>query len=205
MNVRKAQQLVATALRQGAELRLEIADRCGSQIVDAAVLIQASLDAGGKLLLFGNGGSAADAQHIAAEFVGRFMAERRALPAIALTTDSSILTAVGNDYGFDQVFARQIAAIGNDGDVAIGISTSGNSPNVLAGIRRARLQKMKTIGLAGRDGSALMNLADIPIAVDSDSTARIQECHITIGHLLCELVERDLVERSVPKRKAKER
>lgn len=199
MNITKARQQVVTSLREGAELRLEIAEQCGSQIVEAASLIRDSLAAGGKLLLFGNGGSAADSQHIAAEFVGRFLVERQALPAIALTTDSSILTAVGNDYGFEQVFARQIAAIGNRGDVAIGISTSGNSPNVLAGIKQAQSQEMKTIGLTGKDGSALASLAHIRLAVNSTNTARIQECHITIGHLLCELVERDLVESSAAK------
>ncbi len=155
------------------------------------MLISDCLKSGGKLLLFGNGGSAADAQHLAAEFVGRFRAERRALPAIALTTDASILTAVGNDYGFDQIFSRQIQALGEANDVAIGISTSGNSPNVIAGMQEASKQKLKTIGLAGNDGGAVAKAADVRIVISSANTARIQECHITIGHILCELVEKD--------------
>ena len=147
---------------------------------------------GGKLLFFGNGGSAADAQHLAAEFVGRFQIERHALPAIALTTDSSILTAVGNDYGFDQIFARQVQALGRPGDVAIGISTSGNSPNVTGAIKQAAKQDLKTIGLAGKDGGSLAKAVDVSIVVASTNVARVQECHITIGHILCELVENDL-------------
>ena len=152
------------------------------------------LRAGGKLLFFGNGGSAADAQHLAAEFVGRFVRERAGLPAIALTTDSSILTAVGNDYGFDQIFARQVQALGRPGDVAIAISTSGNSPNIIEGVKAARKGYLKTIGLSGKDGGLLAAEADVVITIASTSTARIQECHITIGHLLCELTEEALAE-----------
>jgi D-sedoheptulose 7-phosphate isomerase len=149
---------------------------------------------GGKVLFFGNGGSAADAQHLAAEFVGRFVRERAGLPAIALTTDSSILTAVGNDYGFEQVFARQIHALGRPGDVAVAISTSGNSANVLEGVKEARKRKLKTIGLTGKDGCALAQQSDVAITIPSTSTARIQECHIAIGHLFCELVDADFSE-----------
>ena len=183
---------VISSLRDGADLRLRMADQCATSIVDAAITIADCINAGGKLLFFGNGGSAADAQHLAAEFVGRFVFERRALPAIALTTDSSILTAVGNDYGFDQVFARQIEALGQPNDVAIAISTSGNSPNVVAAIKQASSKKLKTIGLGGKDGGMLAKIVDVAITVSSSSTARIQECHIAIGHLLCELVEMDL-------------
>ena len=165
---------------------------CGENIVDAAMLIARCLRGGGKLLFFGNGGSAADAQHLAAEFVGRFRIERQALPAIALTTDSSILTAVGNDYGFDQIFARQVQALGRPGDVAIGISTSGNSPNVNGAIKQAAKQDLKTIGLAGKDGGSLVKSVDVSIVVASTNIARIQECHITIGHILCEVVENEL-------------
>jgi D-sedoheptulose 7-phosphate isomerase len=187
---------VVSSLQQGAELRIQVAQDCGRTIVEAASLISECLHSGGKLLFFGNGGSAADAQHLAAEFVGRFVAERPALPAVALTTDSSILTAVGNDYGFDQVFARQIEALGQSKDIAIGISTSGNSPNVLAAMKQAETQGMRTISLAGKDGGMLVKCVDIAITVASASTARIQECHIAIGHILCELVEMELFPQS---------
>ena len=180
---------VGSALREGAELRVQLAQTLSPRIVDAAQLIAQCLGDGGKVLLFGNGGSAADAQHLAAEFVGRFVLERNALPAIALTTDSSILTAVGNDYGFDQVFARQIQALGRPRDVAIGISTSGNSPNVVKAVSVAAERGLRTIGLAGRDGGLLAKAAEIAITVPSTNTARIQECHIAVGHVLCELVE----------------
>ena len=184
--------LVDASLRQGAELRLAVEQNCREKIVEAAFLIIKCLRAGGKVLLFGNGGSAADAQHLAAEFVGRFVRERSGLPAIALTTDSSILTAVGNDYGFDQVFARQVQALGRSGDLAIAISTSGNSPNVLEGVREARKRGLDVIGLAGNDGGALASEANVVITVRSNSTARIQECHIAIGHIFCEVVDREI-------------
>jgi D-sedoheptulose 7-phosphate isomerase len=192
MNREKALQEVLNSFRTGTDLRNRVARDCGENIVNAAMLIARCLCDGGKLLLFGNGGSAADAQHLAAEFVGRFRIERRALPAIALTTDSSILTAVGNDYGFDQIFARQVQALGRPGDVAIGISTSGNSLNVNSAITQAAKQELKTIGLAGKGGGCLAKCVDISITVASTNVAMIQECHITIGHILCELVENDL-------------
>jgi D-sedoheptulose 7-phosphate isomerase len=192
MNREKALQEVLNSFRSGTDLRNQVARDCGENIVDAAMLIARCLRGRGKLLFFGNGGSAADAQHLAAEFVGRFRIERQALPAIALTTDSSILTAVGNDYGFDQIFSRQIQALGQPGDVAIGISTSGNSLNVTGAIKQAAKQDLKTIGLAGRDGGSLAKCVDISITVASSNTARVQECHITIGHILCELAENDL-------------
>jgi len=192
MNREKALLEVLNSFRTGTDLRNQVAQDCGESIVDAAALIAQCLRSGGKLLLFGNGGSAADAQHLAAEFVGRFQMERHPLPAIALTTDSSILTAVGNDYGFEQIFARQVQALGRSGDVAIGISTSGNSSNVTGAIKQAAKQDLKTIGLAGRDGGSLAKCVDISITVRSSNTARVQECHITIGHILCELVENDL-------------
>ena len=192
MNREKALQEVLNSFRSGTDLRKQVARDCGENIVDAAMLIARCLRGGGKLLLFGNGGSAADAQHLAAEFIGRFRIERQALAAIALTTDSSILTAVGNDYGFDQIFARQVQALGRTGDVAIGISTSGNSPNVNSAITQAAKQELKTIGLAGKDGGSLAKCVDISITVASSNVAMIQECHITIGHILCELVENEL-------------
>jgi len=191
MNFEKAEVHVATSLREGADLRLKVAANCGRQIVEAARLISDCLAAGGKLLLFGNGGSAADAQHLAAEFVGRFVVERPGLAAIALTTDSSILTAVANDYGFERVFARQIEALARPGDVAIGISTSGNSANVLAAMKQAANQNLKTIGLSGKDGGLLPRASNVCVIVPAANTARIQECHIAIGHIWCELVEFD--------------
>jgi D-sedoheptulose 7-phosphate isomerase len=146
-----------------------------------------------KLLLFGNGGSAADAQHIAAEFVGRFTRERRALPALALTTDTSALTAIANDYGYDEVFARQVRALGARGDVALAISTSGKSPSVLRAVDACREIGITTIGLTGGDGGALAGAADVSLRVSASRLpARIQETHILIGHVLCELVDRRL-------------
>jgi len=191
MNIEKSLSRIHSAMKDGAELRLKVALDCGKNIVAAAEAMLQCLRSGGKLLFFGNGGSAADAQHLAAEFVGRFVKERRGLPAVALTTDSSILTAIGNDYGFDRIFSRQIEALGNPGDVAFGVSSSGNSPNVIAAIRLATKQGLKTIALSGRDGGALAQCADIPIVVASPNTAQVQECHIAIGHLLCELVENE--------------
>ncbi len=155
-------------------------------------LLARCLRGGGKVLLFGNGGSAADAQHLAAELSGRFQLERPALPAIALTTDTSVLTAVANDYGYDLVFARQVEALGGRGDVAIGISTSGRSRNVLAGLRAARERGMTTVGFLGRDGGTIREVCDHALVVPGEKTARIQEVHVLVGHVLCELVEREL-------------
>jgi D-sedoheptulose 7-phosphate isomerase len=152
-------------------------------------LIFEALAKGNKVLLCGNGGSAADAQHIAAEFVGRYENERRAYPSIALTTDTSALTAIGNDYGYERVFARQMEALAREGDVLIAISTSGNSPNVLAAIETARAAGCAVIGMAGRTGGMMREICDVLIAVPADRTARIQEAHITIGHLWCEYVD----------------
>ena len=145
---------------------------------------------GGKILICGNGGSASDAQHFAAEIVGRFEKERRAFPAIALSTDTSILTAVGNDYGYDRVFCRQVEALVSQGDTVIGLSTSGNSPNVVEAMKTAREKGATTIALTGRDGGRLADVADIVLKVPSTRTPRIQEAHITIGHIVCMLVER---------------
>jgi len=147
---------------------------------------------GGKILLAGNGGSAADAQHIAAELVGRYGFERPSLSAIALTTDTSALTAIGNDYGYEKIFSRQLEGLGNAGDLFIGISTSGNSANVLEAFEVARAKAVPTIALVGRDGGAMAPLADIAIVVPSEQTPRIQETHILIGHILCSMIEREL-------------
>ena len=162
------------------------------QIVNAAEVIISAFKSGHKLLFCGNGGSAADCQHIAAEFVGRFQKERKAWPAIALTTDSSALTALGNDYSFDIVFARQLQALGQKGDVLIAISTSGNSKNVLEAVKQAKVSGIVTIGVTGGSGGQLAGLCDIPIVAASPITARIQESHLVIFHTICELVENTL-------------
>ena len=151
-----------------------------------------SLRHGGKLMLFGNGGSAADAQHLAAELTIRYKANRPAIAALALTTDTSALTAAGNDLGFENIFGRQIAALGRAGDAAIGISTSGKSPNVLAGLRQARELKIVTVGLSGRSGGDMAPLCDHLLCVPSDTTARIQEMHILLGQMLCGAIEQEL-------------
>ncbi len=158
----------------------------------AARAIIKSLRLGGKVLIFGNGGSAADSAHMAAELVGRFKKERRALPAIALTANTSILTAIGNDYGYDATFSRQVSALGRKGDVAIGISTSGNSANVLNAIKEAKSIDMSTISLSGGDGGKLAKLCDFAIIVGTKDTPRVQESHITIIHILCDLIEKEL-------------
>ncbi len=158
-------------------------------IESAVNIIIDSLKAGKKLLVFGNGGSASDSQHIAAELVGRFKMERKALPAIALTTNTSILTAIANDYGYDVVFSRQIEALGVQGDVALGISTSGNSKNVIEAFKKARTIGMKTIALSGGDGGSMKKEADLSIVVGTKDTPRIQESHILIAHIICALVE----------------
>jgi D-sedoheptulose 7-phosphate isomerase len=163
-------------------------------IVAIAERVVETFRRGGKLLLCGNGGSAADAQHIAAEFVSRFRRERRGLPAIALTTDTSILTAISNDYGYERVFARQVEALGRPGDMVIGISTSGISASVIAAMRAARNGGMATVGFTGASGGTLVDHVDLCLCVPSHNTARIQEVHITVAHVVCEIVERTLFE-----------
>jgi D-sedoheptulose 7-phosphate isomerase len=180
---------IREAVRQSLELKAAFFAANEERIAAAAQAICHALEGGNKILLFGNGGSAADAQHIAAELVGRFQLERRALPAIALTTDTSILTSIGNDYGFDQVFARQVKALGKPGDVAIGISTSGNSGNVLAGMQTACEIGIITVGLTGCGGGRLGPMVHHHLNVPHKVTARVQEVHIMLGHLMCELVE----------------
>lgn len=163
------------------------------EIAGAAELLAACFRAGGKILLCGNGGSAADAQHVAGEFVNQFLRKnRRALPALALTTDGGVLTCIANDTGFERVFARQVEAFGARGDVLVAISTSGNSPNVVAAIEEARRAGMKVVGLLGRDGGRIRALCDLALVVESDDTQRIQETHNLIGHILCDLVEHAL-------------
>jgi D-sedoheptulose 7-phosphate isomerase len=164
-------------------------------IEKAAKLMIAALRRGGKIIVFGNGGSAADSQHIVAELVGRFMKERKAIAAIALTTNTSVLTALANDYGYDIVFSRQLEALGKKGDVALGISTSGNSANVIAAMKKARAMGLATVGLSGGNGGALKKVSHICITVRSKSTPRIQESHAMIGHILCELIEQETAKR----------
>jgi D-sedoheptulose 7-phosphate isomerase len=162
----------------------------------AAQAMTDALKAGRKLLVFGNGGSASDAQHMSAELVGRFQRERSAMAAIALTTDTSILTSIANDYSYKQVFARQVEAIGQAGDVAFGISTSGESPNVVLALQVARAQGLKTIALTGRDGGSVGGAAEIHVNVPDQNTARVQEVHRTLIHVMCELIEESAVEGS---------
>lgn len=159
------------------------------QISEVGVLLQTCIQNGGKVLLCGNGGSAADSQHIAAEIVGRFKKERKGLPAIALTTDTSILTSVGNDYGYDYIFARQVEALCTPKDVLIGITTSGNSANVVNAVQAAKTIGASTIGLTGATGGKLLNICDFNLVAPSNVTARVQEAHIFIGHCLCEIIE----------------
>ncbi len=168
--------------------------REGEAVVRAAELLVGTLQRGGKLLVCGNGGSAADAQHLAAELVGRFLRERPGLPAIALTTDTSALTAIGNDYGFARVFSRQIEALGRAGDILLAITTSGSSPNVIAAIHAAKARGLAVVGLLGRDGGEARPLCDVALVVGSETTARVQEVHILVAHILCEAVDRAFAE-----------
>lgn len=181
--------LIKNSLDEHIAVFQKIYSECGAAIEHCGQIIYDALAAGKKVLICGNGGSAADSQHIAAEFVGRFEDERRPLPSIALTTDTSLLTAVSNDYGYDKVFVRQVLALGNEGDVLIAISTSGNSPSILSAVMAAREKGVKTIGLTGEKGKKLAGLCDATVLVPSPRTARIQEGHIHIGHLWCEMVD----------------
>ena len=163
-------------------------------VIQAALQIVKALRAGCKVFFFGNGGSAADAQHLAAEFTGRYLKERRALPALALHANSSAVTAIANDYGFDLVFARQMEALGKEGDVAVGISTSGNSRNVLRAFEVAKSKSIYTVALTGASGGKMKEMADCTICIPSQETPRIQECHILTGHIICEIAEDMMVE-----------
>ncbi|CUT02623.1 phosphoheptose isomerase, partial [Candidatus Kryptonium thompsonii] len=187
-------KFIEASLLESAEVKKRILSQCTDQILKAVEIITNAFRNGKKLLLCGNGGSAADSQHIATEFVIRLNPEikRPGLPAIAITTDTSNLTAGGNDIGFENTFARTVEALGNEGDVLIGISTSGNSENVIRAIKTAKEKGMKTIGLLGRDGGKMKELCDLAIIVPSNNTQRIQEGHITIGHIISELVEMEL-------------
>jgi D-sedoheptulose 7-phosphate isomerase len=184
-------QLVAERLLEGIEVKKAILanNELLELILAVAFACIRALKSGGKIILFGNGGSAADAQHIAAELVGRYLRDRRALAAFALTTNTSNLTAIANDYTYEQVFSRQIEAIGDKGDIAIGISTSGNSKNVIQALLEAKKKGLVTIGMTGSSGGILKYESDYCICIPSDHTPRIQEAHITVGHILCEIIE----------------
>lgn len=183
------QTIVLTAFADSARVKQQFAHDHADRIVQVAALIADAFRNGNKVLLFGNGGSSTDAAHIAAEFVGRYCRERMPLPAIALATDIAAITCIANDYGYEELFARQVRAHGRKGDIAVGISTSGNSPNVLKGIEAARDCGLITIAWTGANGGKLTGLVDHPFVVPSTVTSRIQESHITLGHVLCELVE----------------
>ena len=180
---------IRAALDESARVKRDLARESAQDIARAAEWIAAAFRSGGKTLLFGNGGSAADAQHIAAEFTGRLRRDRVALPAIALTANTSDLTAIGNDYGFERIFSRLIEAHGKEGDVAIAVSTSGNSPNLLTAVDEARARRIRTIALLGRGGGKLLDRVDLALVVPSDDTMRIQESHITLGHSMVEVAE----------------
>jgi D-sedoheptulose 7-phosphate isomerase len=193
-NLIRAEEIVGQAIRESIEAKKELLERQLSVIAGLATLLTDTFRSGGKVVLFGNGGSAADAQHVAAEFINRVSLNRPALPAIALTTDTSILTSAGNDFSFDEIFSRQVQALVQRNDVVIGISTSGNSPNVLNGIVAGKEKGSITVGFTGRSGGRLKNMVDICFSVASDSTPRVQEAHITVWHAICEVVERELFE-----------
>ena len=194
LNEEQISQLAAERIRASLAVKEGLlAPEPLAEITSAATLVGGALRDGRKLLIFGNGGSAADAEHIAGEFVGRFVAERRALPAIALSVSTSVLTAIANDSSFEDVFARQIEALGQPGDVAFGLSTSGTSANVVAGLRAARERGLRTLALTGRGGGTVRELADVCVHVPADETARIQEGHLLVAHIVCEIAEREIV------------
>ena len=185
-------EVVIRELEDGAKIRTTMAQTLSDIIAKAAQIILDAYKAGRKVFLIGNGGSAADAQHIAAELAGRFKLERTGLPAIALTTNTSVLSALANDYGYEKVFSHQLEALAKDKDVLIAITTSGTSPNILKAVEMAHSKGVIVIGLTGAKGGKLKDSADLTIMVPSDDTARIQEAHITIGHIICHLVEKGL-------------
>ncbi len=183
---------IRTQLTAHREVIAQIERELAPRIADMVTLLVETFANGGKLLVMGNGGSAADAQHFVAEIVGRFKMERRGLPAIALSTDTSILTAIGNDYGFDRVFSRQVEALAQPGDLVVGISTSGNSPNVLLALKLARENGCRTVGLLGKDGGSIKDVCDLALIVPTNDTPRVQEGHITIIHVVCDLLEKSM-------------
>jgi D-sedoheptulose 7-phosphate isomerase len=196
--MKNPEKLIAQFVTESLQVKSEFFQTHAPQIAETAARMASALRDGRKVLLFGNGGSAADAQHIAAELVGRFIPDRMPLPALSLSTDTSALTAIGNDYGYNAVFARQVQALGNAGDVAIGISTSGNSPNILEALDIARTKGLLTVGFTGQDGGKMKGRTDVLFRVPSRMTPRIQETHITLGHVLCELIDRELFPEAYP-------
>ncbi|AGA34339.1 Phosphoheptose isomerase 1 [Thioalkalivibrio nitratireducens DSM 14787] len=191
-------ETLSEVLRESARIKTQLADEQAGAILEVIEAVIAALARGNTVFFFGNGGSAADAQHLAAELIGRFTLERRPLPALALTTDTSILTSIGNDYGFDQIFLRQIQGLGRPGDVAVGLSTSGNSPNVLKAVEAARANGLITVAMTGEGGGRLADRAHFCLRVPATDTARIQESHITIGHLVCQGVDEAVAEGRIP-------
>ncbi|MEO2054921.1 MAG: D-sedoheptulose 7-phosphate isomerase [Nitrospira sp.] len=188
----KAQKIAEQAIHDSIAVKQGVLRTMIPSLIQAAEWISDSISSGGKLILFGNGGSAGDAQHIAAELVGRFELERKPFPAIALTTNTSTLTAIANDYDYDAIFSRQVRAWAGPSDIVLGISTSGNSANVVKGLEAAKDQGARTIGLTGEKGGRLVSITDLCLKVPSSNTARIQESHILIGHILCSLIEKSL-------------
>lgn len=186
------ENIIQKRFKESSEVKTRFLKENLSKLLDVIKLITHTFEGGNKLFFFGNGGSAADAQHMAAEFVNRYIMNRPPLPAIALTTDTSILTSVSNDFAFSEVFAKQLRALGKERDVAIGITTTGNSPNIIKAFEVAKEMGMKTVAFTGNDGGAIGKMVDFPLVVPSTSTPRIQEAHILIGHILCEMVEHSL-------------
>ena len=186
------ENIILKRFKESSEVKTRFLKENLPKLLDVIKLISRTFEAGNKLFFFGNGGSAADAQHLAAEFVNRYIINRPPLPAIALTTDTSILTSVSNDFTFSEIFAKQLRALGKESDVAIGITTTGNSPNIIKAFEVAKDMGMKTVAFTGNDGGAVGKMADFPLVVPSTSTPRIQEAHILIGHILCEMVEHSL-------------
>jgi len=194
MNPQLTTSICATRIAESISVKQLLLEDVAFQAMleDVARLVTEALRCGHKVMLMGNGGSAADAQHLAAEFTGRYLLERRALPALALNVNTSAITAIGNDYSFDMIFSRQIEAFGLPGDVAIGLSTSGNSRNVLHAMQTARQCQLGTVAMTGQSGGVLKDAVDLCLRIPSVETPRIQECHIMAGHILCEIVEREL-------------
>ena len=191
------EKIIEKSFQESIRAQKQSLERNSQELIEAATMIVDAFHDGCKLMLFGNGGSAADAQHMAAELVNRFVIERPPLPALALTTDTSVLTSISNDYSFDEVFSKQIKALGMEGDIAWGISTSGASANVLQALVSARDRGLRTIGMTGSGDSRMAEVSEVLITVDASDTARIQECHITMGHIIIELVDYQLFQRLV--------
>ncbi|MFH1246027.1 MAG: D-sedoheptulose 7-phosphate isomerase [Candidatus Omnitrophota bacterium] len=189
---KEMRERVKEIILESIQVKEELLKSQVSSILQISTLVIEALKKGGKLIIFGNGGSASDAQHIAAELVGRFKKDRPALAAIALTTNTSVITALANDFGYETVFSRQLEALAHKNDIALGISTSGKAKNVSSALKQAKKMGLKTIALTGGDGGELIKLADVSLVVPSSVTARIQEAHITIGHIVCELIEENL-------------